>query len=76
MEVGRKGGTYPAVLCGADEVAVDLFLSERIKFTDIPILVERALEKHKGIAHPAIEQILEADAWARQTVLQLAGDSQ
>ena len=76
MEAGRKGGTYPAVLCGADEVAVDLFLSERIKFTDIPGFIEQALEKHSGIAHPSIEQILEADAWTRQAVLQLTGDSQ
>jgi len=68
IEAGKKGGTYPAVLCGADEVAVGLFLSGRIKFTDIARLVEQALEKHKVISHPTLEEILAADNWARETV--------
>ena len=76
VEAGIKGGTYPAVLCAADEVAVELFLSERIKFTDIAKLVEQALEKHKVIAHPTLEEIMMADAWAREKVLQLiTGDN-
>ncbi|MCK5434760.1 MAG: 1-deoxy-D-xylulose-5-phosphate reductoisomerase, partial [Dehalococcoidales bacterium] len=73
IETGKKGGTYPAVLCAADEVAIDLFLSQRIKFTDIAILVEQALTQHQGIAQPALEEIVMADAWARQKVLQLTG---
>ncbi len=73
IEAGKKGGTYPAVLCAADEVAVDLFLSQRIKFTDIAILVEQALAQHQSIAQPALEEIVMADAWARQKVLQLTG---
>jgi 1-deoxy-D-xylulose-5-phosphate reductoisomerase len=73
MEAGRKGGTYPAVLCGADEVAVELFLSRRIKFTDIAKLVEQALEQHKARASPSLEEIIEADTWAREKVRQLAG---
>ena len=72
IEAGRKGGTYPAVLCGADEVAIDLFLSQRIKFVDIPALVGQTLEQHQVIAHPALEQIMAADAWARNKALQLA----
>jgi len=71
IEAGKKGGTYPAVLCGADEVAVELFLSGRIKFTDIARLVEQALEKHKAISHPTLEEILAADNWGRETVMQL-----
>src|SRR5256714_1928151 len=39
LQAGLLGGTYPAVLCGADEVAVDLFLQRRIRFTDIPHLI-------------------------------------
>ena len=75
IEAGRKGGTYPAVLCGADEVAVELFLSQRIKFTDIARLVEQALEVHKAISHPTLEEILAADNWARKKVMQLvSGD--
>jgi 1-deoxy-D-xylulose-5-phosphate reductoisomerase len=72
IEAGRKGGTHPAVLCGADEVAVELFLSERIKFTDIARLVARALESHKAISHPTLDEILAADDWARETVSGLA----
>ena len=70
VEAGRRGGTYPAVLCAADEEAVDLFLSQRIKFTEIARLIESALEQHQAIARPTIEQILAADAWARQKVRQ------
>jgi 1-deoxy-D-xylulose-5-phosphate reductoisomerase len=73
IEAGRQGGTYPAVLCGADEVAVELFLSGRIKFTDIAQLVEPVLKKHKAISHPALEEILAADEWAREEVKRLAG---
>jgi len=77
IEAGRNGGTYPAVLCSADEVAVELFLSQRIKFVDIASLIEQALEKHQTIAHPTLEEIVAADAWAREKVLKLAnGDTQ
>jgi 1-deoxy-D-xylulose-5-phosphate reductoisomerase len=72
IEAGKNGGTYPAVLCGADEVAVDLFLKQRIGFTDIARLVEQALDKHVNNPHPALEDITGADKWARETVLDLA----
>jgi len=71
MEAGRKGGTYPAVLCAADEVAVDLFLSGRIRFTDIARLIAGVLAEHRSIPHPTLEQILAADSWARQQALQI-----
>jgi len=76
VEAGKKGGTCPAVLCAADEVAVELFLSRRIGFTDIAALVEQALEQHRAITHPGLEEIMAADAWAREKVAQLAtGDN-
>ncbi len=76
IEAGRKGGTYPTVLSSADEIAVELFLSGRIKFTDIARLVEQALQQHKPIAQPTLEEIMAADTWAREKVSQLAsGDS-
>ncbi len=75
-EAGKRGGTYPAVLCAADEVAVELFLEDRIGFTDIARLVEQVLQEHRPVSHPAIEGILAADAWARERVLSLVkGDS-
>jgi len=73
IEAGKKGGTYPAVLCAADEVAVDLFLSQRIKFTAIACLIEEILGHHQATAQPSLSQIIAADHWARQKVLKLAG---
>jgi len=72
MEAERQGGTYPAVLCAADEVAVELFLSQRIKFSDIARLVEQSLSRHQVIAHPNIEEIIAADDWARKTTKEFA----
>jgi len=66
LDAGKLGGTYPAVLCAADEVAVELFLDNKVTFTDIPRIVEKTLEQHASIAQPSLEQILAADAWARE----------
>ena len=66
LDAGKLGGTYPAVLCAADEVAVELFLNHRISFTDIAKIVQRTLEQHQNIAHPSLEGILSADNWARE----------
>jgi 1-deoxy-D-xylulose-5-phosphate reductoisomerase len=73
IEAGKRGGTWPAVVCAADEVAVELFLSRRIKFTDIARLVEQVLVKHQAMAQPALDDIMAANAWARAQVRQLAG---
>ncbi len=67
-EAGIAGGTYPTVLCAADEEAVALYMAERIKFSDIPRLVEQALNAHSGVDKPSFEAILEVDAWARAYV--------
>ncbi len=76
IEAGKKGGTYPAVLCAADEVAVELFFSQRIPFANIAKLVEQALEEHKATACPTLEEIMAADAWARKKALQfISGDN-
>jgi 1-deoxy-D-xylulose-5-phosphate reductoisomerase len=73
IEAGVNGGTYPAVLCAADEVAVDLFLREKVRFTDIPVIVARTLERHNSISRPALDDIKAADNWARETTLKFAG---
>jgi 1-deoxy-D-xylulose-5-phosphate reductoisomerase len=54
------------VLSAADEVAVELFLAGRIRFTDIHRVVARTVERHKPVASPTLEQILDADEWARR----------
>jgi len=66
VEAGERGGTYPAVLCAADEVAVGLFLTHRIGFLDIARRVEYTLEHHRGLDNPSLDEILAADAWARE----------
>ncbi len=66
LEAGRLGGTYPAVLCAADEVAVERFLNHSISFTDIARMVQKTLEQHQSVAQPSLEEILAADAWARE----------
>ena len=66
LEAGKLGGTYPAVLCAADEVAVELFLNHHISFTDIVRIVQKTLEHHQNVAQPSLEEILTADAWARE----------
>ena len=63
------GGTMPAVLNGADEKAVELFLKRRIGFLDIARSVESALDAHKMVGNPNIDDILRADAWARDHVV-------
>lgn len=71
LDAGKKGGTYPAVLCAADEIAVELFLEQRIRLPDIAELISRTINLHQSIANPTLNEILAADEWARDTVLKL-----
>jgi 1-deoxy-D-xylulose-5-phosphate reductoisomerase len=73
ISAGRAGGTAPAALCGADEMAVELFLTGRIDFTDMPRLTRQVMAKHSIKTHPSLDDILAADRWAREQVLALAG---
>jgi 1-deoxy-D-xylulose-5-phosphate reductoisomerase len=66
LEAGTKGGTWPAALAAADEVAVDAFMQGAISFPDIPKVVDAALTAHAGKADPTLNEVLEADAWARE----------
>jgi len=68
---GRAGGCMPAVLNAANEQAVALFLEEKIRFLDIPRLIEQACDRYQvhNTATPTLEDILEADQWARQAVM-------
>jgi 1-deoxy-D-xylulose-5-phosphate reductoisomerase len=72
-KAGEKGGTYPAVLCAADEVAVELFLAKKIGFTDIASVVAKTLDRHEVIDNPSVEDIFAADAWARETAERVFG---
>ena len=72
IEAGKAGGTCPAVLCAADEIAVELFLGHRLKFTGIADLIERVLERHKPASKPDIEEIIAAGLWAQDAARELA----
>jgi 1-deoxy-D-xylulose-5-phosphate reductoisomerase len=65
-EAGRRGGTYPTVLNAANEEAVALFLANALGFTRIAEVIGAALQAHKPCAKPSLEQVIEADAWARE----------
>jgi 1-deoxy-D-xylulose-5-phosphate reductoisomerase len=62
----EEGRTMPAVLNAANEVAVARFLSGELGFTDIPRLVERTMDLHKPFPLKTLEDVLEADRWARR----------
>jgi 1-deoxy-D-xylulose-5-phosphate reductoisomerase len=72
LRAGRAGGTYPAVLCAADEIAVEAFLTGAIPFTDIPTVVEAVLDTHDNCLAPGLDDILEASRWARWTAHRLS----
>lgn len=65
IDVGRKGGTLPSVLNAADEEAVEAFLTNQIRFSDIYKVVERVVKRHKINKKPTLKDILSADQWAR-----------
>lgn len=65
-QAGEKGGTLPAVLNAANEVAVAAFLDRRIRFPAIWQTVERVMEAHAWIPHPGLETIVAADTAARR----------
>ena len=64
VSAGKTGGTMPAVLSAADEVAVQAFLAGSIRYTDIYRLVERVLGEHVSQPSPDLDAIVEADRWA------------
>jgi 1-deoxy-D-xylulose-5-phosphate reductoisomerase len=63
---GRCGGTAPVVLNAADEVAVSAFMEKKIGFIDLPKIVETVLGLHNSINNPSLDDILQADLWARR----------
>jgi 1-deoxy-D-xylulose-5-phosphate reductoisomerase len=71
LDAGKKGGTYPAVLCAADEIAVELFLKQHISFPGIAEIIAATISLHQGTANPTLDEILAADAWARETALKV-----
>ena len=71
---GEEGGTLPAVLNAANEVAVSAFLDRKISFARIWNTVASVMDRHTNVAHPDLDAILRADQWARDEAAKLATD--
>ena len=69
---GEEGGTLPAVLNAANEVAVSAFLDRKISFPRIWGTVGEVMDRHTNVAHPDLDAILRADQWAREEAAKLA----
>ena len=72
---GKTGGSMPCVLNGANEMANLLFREGKIEFLEIEELVEKAMNAHKVVKDPTIDQLLEIDQWARNYVLKEISDT-
>jgi 1-deoxy-D-xylulose-5-phosphate reductoisomerase len=73
---GKAGGLMPAVLNAANEQTVALFLEERVKFSDIPRIIETVCDRFttQNISNPSLADILDADHWARQIAIEIEGE--
>ncbi|ESA33502.1 1-deoxy-d-xylulose 5-phosphate reductoisomerase [Leptolyngbya sp. Heron Island J] len=73
-EAGRAGGSMTAVLNAANEQAVALFLDEKIHYLDIPKVIEKVCDRNRDhlTATPSLQDILDADQWARQEVINVS----
>jgi 1-deoxy-D-xylulose-5-phosphate reductoisomerase len=65
-EAGTRGGTLPAVMNAANEVAVEKFMKKEGAFTQIWEVVEKVMKEHRVVDHPSLEDIEVADQWARE----------
>jgi 1-deoxy-D-xylulose-5-phosphate reductoisomerase len=74
IEAAGEGGSLPCVLNAADEMAVNAFLNKRIKFTDIPTIIAKVLNRHRKIADPCLQEILAVDDWARAEARKIIGN--
>ncbi len=62
----EKGGTMPAVFHGADTTAVKAFMNKKIKFTDIPVIIQNTMDAHESIDDPNLDEILDSEKWAEE----------
>jgi len=72
IRAAQIGGSMPAVLNGANEVAVESFLRGQIGFLEIPEVIEKTMEAHEPLEVDSIEAVMEADAWSREAGRKLA----
>ena len=73
LSIAKRGGTWPAALCGADEAAVGSFLAGHIGFLEIGPMIQEALAEHQNIEEPSLEDAISAAKWAQEQVSALVG---
>ena len=72
LDAGKSGGTYPAALSAADEVAVSLFLDRKIGYMDIGRVMEGVLDDHDASYSADLEELVQVDQWARTRATEIA----
>ena len=70
----KAGGSMPAVLSAANEVAVRYFLEEKIGFLDVPRILKFVMEAHTPVTFRAVDEVLKADLWARREAEKIIAD--
>ena len=65
---GTAGGSLPTVFNAANELAVAMFLEEKIGYLTIDDMIEAAMDHHRIIENPTVEEILETEAWTREFI--------
>lgn len=65
IEAGKIGGSMPTVFNASNEVAVDAFIKNKIKFLSIEVIIEKTINAHTNINEPSLEEVLSVDKWAR-----------
>lgn len=63
---GKKGGSMPTVFNASNEIAVEAFINNKIKFLSIETIIKRTLDAHNNISNPSLEEVLDVDKWARE----------
>jgi 1-deoxy-D-xylulose-5-phosphate reductoisomerase len=71
IEAASAGGSMPAVLNAANEIAVSLFLNGYISFTGIMDLIQNVMENHRLVTNPSLDDIIKVDTWAREETMRL-----
>lgn len=73
LDIARRGGSWTAALCGADDAAVNLFLSGNIGFLDISSVIDEALSEHPMVGDPSTMDVQSAVEWGKMRALEVAG---
>ena len=72
MSIANDDSTLMSALIGADEAAVELFINEKIDFSDMYYLIEKTIHSHRSINNPSLEEMENTSKWAIENVYKLS----